>query len=510
MGGVLRDVMIARLLIILLLALAMPATAVFAQAPAPVGQIVALQGSATAAGADGASRALALKSPVYMNDKVATAAGSRLQIMFTDDSVVSQGEKSSMTIDEYVFTPSKKSDNACSLNLAQGVFRVVTDKITKINPERFKVKTKMATIGIRGCDLGFNLQPGEERVYTFRLQGTEQVVVTRSMSESERQRLHTGLMGLLNLIGLGGTESGTIEMTDSQTMVVLTPDQPARVVTIPWDELRDTLQGVQVQPGSAQNPNAGDIPASSSQASNPAETDAGTFLAWLTTFVRDPNATPPPQPDPPPPNTPTPPTPAPPPTETAATTSTGPVNTFTPREPGGTDWSWGIWAVNGLPDSVEFKSANIVTPTDFQSIANGAVLYSLNGSGITAAFIAHDGVKELVQGTCTLDLQVGGVVPSWYGTFFDGTPGPLYFEVSGNIINGKLSGDPVVYQLNLPGHSPFVGPTSLTAHSIDGALVGPGTGATPITGAIGTYSFSHGTAVQVNGGFGANMRAPLP
>ena len=514
--------MTARLSIIILWALALSATAAFAQAPAPVGQIVALQGSATAVGAGGASRALTLKAPIYMNDKITTMAGSRLQIMFTDNSVVSQGEKSSMTIDEYVFTPSKQTENACSLNLAQGVFRVVTDRITKLNPDRFKVKTKMATIGIRGCDLGFNLRPGEERVYTFTLQGTEQVIVTRTMSDSERQRLQTGLSGILNLLGLSGTDSGTIQMNDSREMVVLSPDQPARVVEIPWTELRDTLQGVQVQPGSAENQSTTAIPATDGRA-NPSETASGTFLAWLTTFVRDPNATPPNQPDPPPQQAPQ----APSDngqngsqngSNNSDNTPTGPTTTFVTQGTG-KDWSWGVWMVNGLPDSVEFKSpSTLIDSTDpanpfsfYDTIAQGTQRYDLSGTGDTAAMIAHDGVRELVMGNCTLNVQVGGgVTPNWDGVFFKSTD-PLYFEASGTILkSGQFTGDPVVYRLSVPGHSPITDPTSLTAHDISGSLVGSATATPPITGAIGTYTFSHGTAIQVKGGFGADLHVPMP
>ncbi len=514
--------MTSRLIAIVLLTLALPATAVFAQAPSSVGQIVALQGSASAVGADGASRALALKSPVYMKDKIATTTGSRLQIMFIDGSVVSQGEKSSMTIDEYVFSPSKKSDNACTLNLAQGLFRVVTDRITKLNPDRFKVKTKMATIGIRGCDLGFSLQPGEERIFAFTLQGNEEVTVTRSMSDAERARLHTGLMGLLNLLGLTSADSGTITIDDSRMMVVLVDGQPAQVIEIPWDELRNVLQGVQVESGSAANPNAGSTPATGGQTAGAPPTDAGVFLAWLSSFVHD--AAPPQQPDPPPPNTPS--------TAgagnggtgsgnngsdngngnngngTANSSATPDVRSFIPRTPGGTDWSWGVWALNGLPDSVAFTGTTLA-PTDFQSIANGAQLYNLSGNGNAAAVIFNGGGKSLIEGNCTLNVLVGSrVTPGWNGVFSmqsAANSDSLTFESEGAILSdGKLTGNQISYQLQSGGQT--YGRDSISAENIQGHLVGPGSGTTPITGAIGTFSFSHGTGPQVNGGFGADVR----
>ena len=129
-----------------------------------IGLIVAVQGSATATGASGAVRKLALQSDVFLNDIIKTAPASRLQIMLNDDSLVAQGESSEMTIDEYVYNPGKASDNVFGARLGKGLFRTVTGKITDLNPDRFAVKTARATIGIRGCDLGYNITPSEDNI----------------------------------------------------------------------------------------------------------------------------------------------------------------------------------------------------------------------------------------------------------------------------------------------------------------------------------------------------------
>jgi hypothetical protein len=138
-----------------------------AQAQDPIGSVVAVQGQATAKGADGQVRALEIKGPVFQNDEVVTAAKSKLQIQFEDDTIVSLGEQTAMTIDEYVYSPQKKDENACSVGFAKGIFRTITGKITKLNPDRFKVRTKMATIGIRGTDVGGELKPDGEDIYVI-------------------------------------------------------------------------------------------------------------------------------------------------------------------------------------------------------------------------------------------------------------------------------------------------------------------------------------------------------
>jgi hypothetical protein len=129
-----------------------------------IGMVVSMQGAATAVGEDGASRTLALKSDIFLNDTVTTAAGSKLQILLSDDSIFAQGENSEMTIDEYIYNPAEASDNAFGVKLGQGIFRTVTGKITDLNPDRFAVKTARATIGIRGCDLGYIITPTEDNI----------------------------------------------------------------------------------------------------------------------------------------------------------------------------------------------------------------------------------------------------------------------------------------------------------------------------------------------------------
>ena len=144
-----------------------------------VGMVLAIEGKATAIDADNKTRSLELKSPIFMNDKLVTDEKSKIQVIFDDDTVISQGEKAEITIDEYVYDAksNNKEDVNCSVNAAKGVFRVVTGKITKMNPDRFKVKTKMATIGIRGCEVGVKVKNKGADVYVIGLHGTEKVVV---------------------------------------------------------------------------------------------------------------------------------------------------------------------------------------------------------------------------------------------------------------------------------------------------------------------------------------------
>ena len=149
----------------------------------PIGMVVAIQGTVTATDSQNVVRTLAMKSEIELNDTIKTGAKSRVQIMMIDDSLVSVGESSEMVIDEYVYNPNTATDNAFSAKLGKGVFRTVTGKITDLNPDRFKVKTRRATIGIRGCDLGFDTTSDkEDRVAVIAIPQGKKIIITATKS----------------------------------------------------------------------------------------------------------------------------------------------------------------------------------------------------------------------------------------------------------------------------------------------------------------------------------------
>jgi len=92
---------------------------------------------------------------ILKGDEIITKKKSRVQVMLDDDTVVTIGPDSSFSFLNYFFDGSKKSTIKMQAN--RGFFRSVTGKIGKIAPERFQVKTKLATIGIRGTDFSAQL-----------------------------------------------------------------------------------------------------------------------------------------------------------------------------------------------------------------------------------------------------------------------------------------------------------------------------------------------------------------
>ena len=84
------------------------------------------------------------------HDKIITDKKSKVQIVFNDDTIITIGKNSEFAIEEYLFEENKEP--SLKFGLIQGAIRTITGKIGKIAPEKFKVKTKTATIGIRGTN----------------------------------------------------------------------------------------------------------------------------------------------------------------------------------------------------------------------------------------------------------------------------------------------------------------------------------------------------------------------
>lgn len=143
-----------------------------------IGEVISLQGKVIAKGINGQERILTAKSPVYINDSIETSEKAKLQMRMTDDSILSQGENSSLILDNFVYSPESTNNVNCLMTLTKGAFRVITGKIAALKPEQFNVKTRMATIGIRGCDLAFRVDAtGNAKVYVLDLPKNHHIVV---------------------------------------------------------------------------------------------------------------------------------------------------------------------------------------------------------------------------------------------------------------------------------------------------------------------------------------------
>lgn len=83
---------------------------------------------------------------VFFGDRIATAADSRLEVRLLDRSNLSVGANARLTIDRFVYDPSRNAAGAL-VSVLTGAFRYASDEG---KPEQVSFRTPGATIGIRG------------------------------------------------------------------------------------------------------------------------------------------------------------------------------------------------------------------------------------------------------------------------------------------------------------------------------------------------------------------------
>jgi Ca2+-binding RTX toxin-like protein len=109
--------------------------------------------------------ALRIGSEVPEHATIITKGGAHVEIKFVDDTTVSVGPESRLTIDDYVYRPDDASVSSLLLKMSIGVFRTVTGKIAEQNPDHFKLKTPLALIGIRGTVVVSQIKPDGQEMH---------------------------------------------------------------------------------------------------------------------------------------------------------------------------------------------------------------------------------------------------------------------------------------------------------------------------------------------------------
>ena len=97
---------------------------------------------------------------IYEGDRVVTYRKSHINIRFKDNSVFSLGPRSESVIDEYVRTGGGKKESFTA-SIFKGSFRFISGLIAHRRPSAMRVKTAVATIGIRGTHFAGEVLPQE-------------------------------------------------------------------------------------------------------------------------------------------------------------------------------------------------------------------------------------------------------------------------------------------------------------------------------------------------------------
>ena len=137
---------------------------------------------------------LSTGSKIYFGDTIIVKEQSNAQILLLDETALTVGEKSELTIDDFVYDPQSKVGKIVS-NIKVGTVRIVTGEISNQNPENLKVNVPTGSVGARG---------------------TEFVVVTESDEKSTIVLLGPGKKNSLGMV------PGILNVSDGTNMVNIT------------------------------------------------------------------------------------------------------------------------------------------------------------------------------------------------------------------------------------------------------------------------------------------------
>ena len=98
-----------------------------------------------------------LGTPVLLGSQLKTSKSATLGVTFKDNTLMSFGSDTELTVDEYLFAPTQgKLKLSASLN--KGSLNYVSGVIAKLKPEMVTVKTPTGTIGVRGTQFLVNVE----------------------------------------------------------------------------------------------------------------------------------------------------------------------------------------------------------------------------------------------------------------------------------------------------------------------------------------------------------------
>ena len=97
------------------------------------------------------SEKLTTGSKIYYGDTIIVKEQSNAQILLLDETALTVGEKSELTIDDFVYDPKSKVGKIVS-NIKVGTVRIITGEISKQNPDNLEVNVPSGTIGARGTE----------------------------------------------------------------------------------------------------------------------------------------------------------------------------------------------------------------------------------------------------------------------------------------------------------------------------------------------------------------------
>jgi hypothetical protein len=125
-----------------------------------IGTAAAVRGEVKVTDPDGTVRTIKSGDPLVLNGHITSGPDSRLQILLADETVFTIGPNADMVLDKFVYDPDVNTEKFTA-RIVRGVFRLVTGRIARRQPDTMNVRLNVGVIGIRGTDFEILTEPGQ-------------------------------------------------------------------------------------------------------------------------------------------------------------------------------------------------------------------------------------------------------------------------------------------------------------------------------------------------------------
>lgn len=117
---------------------------------------------------DGKSFSAKVGDSLLVKDIVTTGNNAKSRMIFNDKTSISLGKNSHFKVENYKYDEKNAKTNRALFKVNKGIFRTITGKISKFDKRKFKLKTKTATIGIRGTTFSGIIRENKEEIFCER------------------------------------------------------------------------------------------------------------------------------------------------------------------------------------------------------------------------------------------------------------------------------------------------------------------------------------------------------
>jgi len=127
----------------------------------PIGSVENVSGTVFAVRTDGTRIELQEGDQVFQGDILESGPDGAIGVLLADETTFSMGEEGRMVLDEMIYDPGTQ-EGSVSMSVLQGVFTFVSGQVAKTDPDAMTLDTPVATIGIRGTQVGIEIPNGED------------------------------------------------------------------------------------------------------------------------------------------------------------------------------------------------------------------------------------------------------------------------------------------------------------------------------------------------------------